>query len=567
MQCEHIMHTNCSKGHQQQWKCHSGPPPVCDKCDREAKLAEKKKREDFSLQEKRDAEQQLHARRLAEIDAKIASEMQARQDARLTEERERVIRQREKDLEVVTSLAAPKSPIASAATPQVKPPPPLVLQGETLRNGRTQGSELASGQPKTKSPEHIKTENSTVPAKPIPKQISPAQEEWERQKNIEGASNGAIDAIMGMTGLEDVKDQVLRIKVKIDTTKRQNTSLKDERFNVVLLGNPGTGNIFSTFMSTTMNLYVIISIGKTTVARHYANFLTSVQVISGDSFVETTGSRLANDGVPGIKKTIEGVVNAGGGVIFVDEAYQLTSQHNAQGNQVLDFMLAEMENRVGTVVFILAGYNKEMEKFFEHNPGLTSRVPYRLQFKDYTDAELLDMLEKLIEKTYTGNRKMTVEEGIGGLYGRITIRRLGKGRGREGFGNARALHNLWSKIRERQAGRLNKERRAGLQPDDFFLAKEDLIGPDPSKVMKESTAWKDLQSLIGLKTVKESVRNLFDLIDTNYRRELIEKNPLEMSLNRVFLGSPGTGKTTVAKLYGQILADLGLVSNGEGEII
>jgi hypothetical protein len=71
--------------------------------------------------------------------------------------------------------------------------------------------------------------------------VSEAKEEWERQKRVEGANNTAIDAIMGMTGLESVKAKVLRIKDKIDTSKRQNASLKNERFNIVLLGNPGTG--------------------------------------------------------------------------------------------------------------------------------------------------------------------------------------------------------------------------------------------------------------------------------------------------------------------------------------
>ena len=212
-------------------------------------------------------------------------------------------------------------------------------------------------------------------------------------------------------------------------------------------------------------------------------------VLPGNDFVETTGSRLANNGVSGIEKQINEVINNGGGAIFVDEAYQLTGKHNFSGGQVLDYMLAEMENHTDKLVFILAGYSKQMEKFFEHNPGLKSRVPHELSFEDYQNPELLDMLVNLIHDTYK-SMPIQLEGGAHGLYSRVAVRRLGRGRGREGFGNARALQNMFSQIRERQAERLRRERKRGLQPNYQLLLGEDLIGPDPSKVMEESEAWK-----------------------------------------------------------------------------
>ena len=92
-------------------------------------------------------------------------------------------------------------------------------------------------------------------------------------------------------------------------------------------------------------------------ARLYAKFLSSVGAIPGSHFVETSGSKLASEGIQGCKKHLDEIRSNGGGALFIDEAYQLTSGNNAGGGSVLDFLLADVENLTGKIVFIIAGYN------------------------------------------------------------------------------------------------------------------------------------------------------------------------------------------------------------------
>jgi hypothetical protein len=236
-------------------------------------LAIKRQEQEMEAQKRREIEQREHLARLDAIDAQIAKEHQAREDARLEQERSQAIKQKENDLAaLIASRAEPMVPAPPAPSVPAPPPAPVVQSTlSTLQQMLPSPSEILAtassmlsrstdgpGSDDVKTSSDKASSNSPLPPvkaetisqmpsssaspKPFPNLAeSPSKTEWLRQKNIEGASNPSIDAIMGMTGLEEVKKKVLNIKTKIDVNKRQNASLKQERFNAVLLGNPGTG--------------------------------------------------------------------------------------------------------------------------------------------------------------------------------------------------------------------------------------------------------------------------------------------------------------------------------------
>ena len=241
MPCDHVLHSKCPKGHAESWRCQNKRPVSCRKCDQEAAMLKRKQQKEFERKQKEDAESVEHARQMALLDEKSELLAQTQKNLRLAKERADAIELKKADIAAAAALASRVPPAHSSAED------PAIDKGQVLPEKIEQD---------TKSPA-LPTEPPRREGRPIARTHprSPSEQEWQRQKDIEHDSNTAIDSIMKMIGLEDVKSQVLRIKAKIDATTRQGSDLEKERFNVALLGNPGTGII--SFQAAMSSFYIL----------------------------------------------------------------------------------------------------------------------------------------------------------------------------------------------------------------------------------------------------------------------------------------------------------------------
>ena len=204
------------------------------------------------------------------------------------------------------------------------------------------------------------------------------EDEWNAVLARDANSPQVMQAdILPMIGLQEVKKSFIRMHHRARLSMDQDDCAAAS-YNVRFEGNPGTG--------------------KTTIARHYGKFLQQLGVLGERTvFREISGAKLIYDGIKGLKDMLDEMKEAGGGIIFVDEAYQLKSDR--EGKKALDFILPlaeKLQTEYGDLVWIFAGYKKPMEALFEHNEGLPSRFPLRFVFEDYTDSELQRIFEDMM---------------------------------------------------------------------------------------------------------------------------------------------------------------------------
>lgn len=339
-----------------------------------------------------------------------------------------------------------------------------------------------------------------------------------------------------LTGLDNVKTFVQEL---IDTVKVQQMRKKGGKkdltltLHMIFSGNPGTG--------------------KTTVARLIGRIFKAMGILSTGQLIETARQDLVGEYVGSTApKTNAKIQEALGGVLFIDEAYTLSRQKNDPfGQEAIDTIVKGMEDHRENLVVILAGYTKEMSDFLRSNPGLPSRFPFQIEFGDYKPEEMLEICLLLAsQRDYTIDPEAKAD--LVQLFAKKQVP------GRNDSGNGRLVRNLLEEAIRKQSARLadaSQEETIDLN----LLKKEDFgITEEVPFLLEEK-----LHELIGLDNVKTFLRTLEKQILVNKRRkEAGITTKTEQTLNMIFSGNPGTGKTTIARFVAEMLRNLGVIKRG-----
>jgi probable Rubsico expression protein CbbX len=213
--------------------------------------------------------------------------------------------------------------------------------------------------------------------------------------------------------------------------------------------------------------------GKTTVAMRMAQILLRLGYVKRGHVVAVGRDDLVGQYVGHTApKTREALKRAAGGVLFIDEAYHLYRPENDRdyGQEAIEILLQAMEAQREEVVVILAGYRDRMERFFQCNPGMSSRVAHHVEFPDYSHEELLAIADRQI-----GTLEYRLAPAARVALSEYVARRMRQPR----FANARSVRNAIDRARLRQASRLldappegvTRERLVTLEAEDFLQSR------------------------------------------------------------------------------------------------
>ncbi len=356
-----------------------------------------------------------------------------------------------------------------------------------------------------------------------------------------------------LIGLPDVKRKVKEHAQYLQFLKlRKEKGFKESEemlVHSVFTGNPGTG--------------------KTTVAKMMGKLYKKMGLLSKGHVHEVDRVDLVGEYIgqtaPKVREALE---KARGGVLFIDEAYALARSNDDSkdfGREVIEILVKEMSNGDGDLAIIVAGYPKEMKHFIDSNPGLKSRFKLYFDFTDYLPQELSVISE------YAAKEKHVIlsAEAKQKIDGRITDAFRTRDRS---FGNARFVFDLIEQAKMNLGLRImgsehpdqaNSEMLSVVLPEDV-----DKITTTTNRVLPKipvddkllESSLKELDELIGMPQIKDQIHELVRLVQ--FYKETGKNALNSFSLHTVFLGNPGTGKTTVARILTSIYKALGILERG-----
>lgn len=259
-----------------------------------------------------------------------------------------------------------------------------------------------------------------------------AKEEAEQLSEAVANAHKAVDKLNSLTGLLEVKKSIQTIINNIAVNQRREASglkVAPMMYHCVFVGNPGTG--------------------KTTVARLLGQVYCGIGVLKKGHLIETDRSGLVAEYVGQTAAKTNSIIDSAlDGVLFVDEAYTLTSGgSNDFGAEAVATLLKRMEDDRDRLVVVLAGYPDKMQQFISSNPGLKSRFSRVIHFEDYSLDELMEIFGNLLERneyTIDPDARQMVEDM---LANELQTRD-------EQWGNARNVRNLFEQLVRAQANRI-----------------------------------------------------------------------------------------------------------------